>query len=96
MKAIRYQSYGDYGENRLVDLPRPPLRDGDVLVAMRAVGVNPLDNTFRSGHFYLATPQNLPAARAVLARGQGQAVRQAMALNDAEPMGPLRSSRDAT
>jgi NADPH2:quinone reductase len=27
---------------------------------MRTVGVNPLDNTFRSGHHYAATPENLP------------------------------------
>src|SRR5262245_4759425 len=27
---------------------------------MRTVGINPLDNTFRSGHIYLATPENLP------------------------------------
>ena len=60
MKAIQYQAYGDYGENRLVDLPRPQLQAGEVLVEMRTVGVNPLDNTFRSGHIYLATPQNLP------------------------------------
>jgi len=52
MKAIQYQ-------NRLVDLPQPALRDGEVLVAMRTVGINPLDNTFRSGHFYGATPENL-------------------------------------
>lgn len=60
MKAIQYQSYGGYSENRLVDLPRPQLRDGEVLVEMRAVGINPLDNTFRSGHYYAATPENLP------------------------------------
>lgn len=60
MKAIQYQAYGDYSENRLVDLPRPLLHDGEVLVEMRTVGVNPLDNTFRAGHIYLATPQNLP------------------------------------
>jgi NADPH:quinone reductase len=60
MKAIQYRSYGDYGENRLVDLPEPPLKDGEVLVAMRTVGINPLDNTFRSGHYYGATPENLP------------------------------------
>jgi len=60
MKAIQYRSYGDYSENRLVDLPQPVLRDGEVLVAMRTVGINPLDNTFRSGHFYGATPENLP------------------------------------
>src|SRR5262249_36561439 len=60
MKAIQYRSYGDYSENRLVDLPQPALRDGEVLVAMRTVGINPLDNTFRSGHYYGATPENLP------------------------------------
>ncbi|MEJ1968649.1 MAG: zinc-binding alcohol dehydrogenase family protein [Rhizomicrobium sp.] len=60
MKAVQYQAYGDYGENRLVDLPRPELREGEVLVEMRAVGVNPLDNTFRSGHIFFAVPQNLP------------------------------------
>ena len=60
MKAIQYQAYGGYSENRLVDLPRPQLHDGEVLVEMRTVGVNPLDNTFRAGHIYLATPQNLP------------------------------------
>ena len=49
-----------YSENRLVDLPQSALRDGEVLVAMRTVGINPLDNTFRSGHFYAATPENLP------------------------------------
>jgi NADPH:quinone reductase len=60
MKAIQYRSYGDYSENRLVELPRPQLQEGEVLVQMRTVGVNPLDNTFHSGHIYLATPQNLP------------------------------------
>jgi NADPH:quinone reductase-like Zn-dependent oxidoreductase len=60
MKAIQYRSYGDYSENRLVELPQPSLNDGEVLVAMRTVGINPLDNTFRSGHYYGATPENLP------------------------------------
>jgi NADPH:quinone reductase-like Zn-dependent oxidoreductase len=60
MKAIQYQAYGDYQENRLVDLELPQLKDGEVLVQMRTVGINPLDNTFRSGHIYLATPDKLP------------------------------------
>ena len=60
MKTIQYQSYGGYSENRLVDLPEPSLKDGEVLVAMQTVGINPLDNTFRSGNYYGATPENLP------------------------------------
>lgn len=60
MKAIQYRAYGDYQENRVVDVDRPRPKDGEVLVEMRAVGVNPLDNTFRSGHIYMSTPENLP------------------------------------
>jgi NADPH:quinone reductase-like Zn-dependent oxidoreductase len=60
VKAIQYRTYGGYQENRLVDLERTRLKEGEVLVEMRTVGINPLDNTFRSGHIYLATPENLP------------------------------------
>jgi NADPH:quinone reductase-like Zn-dependent oxidoreductase len=60
MKAIQYRAYGDYAENRLADIPPPLPVDGQVLVQMRTVGVNTLDNTFRSGRFYAATPENLP------------------------------------
>jgi NADPH:quinone reductase-like Zn-dependent oxidoreductase len=60
MKAIQYRAYGGYQENRVVDVDRPRPKDGEVLVEMRAVGVNPLDNTFRSGHIYMSTPDNLP------------------------------------
>ncbi|RDK08386.1 quinone oxidoreductase family protein [Cupriavidus lacunae] len=60
MKAIQYQAYGSYQENRVVDVERPQPKDGEVLVEMRAVGINPLDNTFRAGHIYFSTPDNLP------------------------------------
>ena len=60
MKAIQYLAYGDYRENQLVEVEPPQPKDGEVLVAMRAVGINPLDNTFRIGHHYASTPENLP------------------------------------
>jgi NADPH2:quinone reductase len=60
MKAIQYTAYGDYAENRLADLPAPKPAGGQALVAMRTVGINPLDNTFRSGRHYAATAENLP------------------------------------
>jgi NADPH:quinone reductase len=60
MKAIQYQAYGSYEENRLVEVDRRPKpKDGEVLVKMSTVGINPLDNTFRSRHIYLATPANV-------------------------------------
>ena len=37
MKAIQYQSYGGYGENRLVDFPQPPLKD---VTSARALHLN--------------------------------------------------------
>jgi len=60
MKAIQYLAYGGYEQNRLVDLPQPRPAEGEVLVRMRTVGVNPLDDTFRAGHIFFATPENLP------------------------------------
>ena len=60
IKAIQYRAYGGYAENRFVDLPAPAANESQVLVRMHTVGINPLDNTFRSGHHYAATPENLP------------------------------------
>ena len=63
MKAIQYRAYGDYAENRLADLPAPIPADGQVLVAMRTVGINPLDNTSAPA---ATTPQ-----RSRICRGSG-------------------------
>jgi NADPH2:quinone reductase len=60
MKAIQYRAYGGYEQNRLVDLPPPSPAAGEVLVRMRTVGVNPLDDTVRAGHIFFAIPENLP------------------------------------
>jgi NADPH:quinone reductase-like Zn-dependent oxidoreductase len=42
---------------------------GQVLVRMHTVGINLLDNTFRSGHDYAATPENLPRVGAQMGAG---------------------------
>src|SRR6201981_487529 len=60
IKAIQYRAYGGYAENRLVDISPPAANDGQIIARMRTVGINPLDTTFRSGHHYAATPENLP------------------------------------
>jgi NADPH2:quinone reductase len=60
MKAIQYLAYGGYEQNKLVDLSAPRLTEAQVLVRMRTVGVNPLDDTVRAGHIFFATPENLP------------------------------------
>jgi NADPH:quinone reductase-like Zn-dependent oxidoreductase len=60
MKAIQYRAYGGYEENRLVDLAQPYPVAGEVLVRMRTLGVNPLDDTVRAGQIFFATRENLP------------------------------------
>jgi NADPH:quinone reductase-like Zn-dependent oxidoreductase len=60
MKAIQYRAYGGYEENRLVDLAQPYPAAGEVLVRMRTLGVNPLDDTVRTGQIFFATQENLP------------------------------------
>src|SRR5258708_27152444 len=71
MKAIQYRAYGGYAENRVVDLPAPAANDSQVLVRMHTVGINPLDNTFRSGHHYAATPETMPRVGGQMGPGVG-------------------------
>ena len=54
MRAMRAEKFSGYAGLKLVDLPRPALADGKVLLRMTAVGVTPLDHTILSGHFPLA------------------------------------------
>ena len=43
MKAAVFTRYGDPGVIRITDVPRPVPEDGEVLIAVRAASVNPLD-----------------------------------------------------
>src|SRR5215831_553864 len=51
MRAMRARGFNDYGDLELVDLPKPDVADGRVLVRMTAAGVTPLDHTILSGQF---------------------------------------------
>jgi len=55
MKAMRAESFTGYGDLKLVEVPRPPLADGRVLVRVTAAGVTPLDHTILSGGYPRAT-----------------------------------------
>ncbi|MFF7298751.1 alcohol dehydrogenase catalytic domain-containing protein [Streptomyces sp. NPDC008265] len=50
MKAIAYSAYATTPEIRLVDLPQPKVAPGEVLVRVRAAGVNPVDWKIAAGH----------------------------------------------
>ena len=52
MRAMRAETFNGYKELKLVDLPKPALSDGKVLVRITAAGVTPLDQTILSGQFH--------------------------------------------
>src|SRR5258705_12809736 len=55
MGAMRADSFPGYGGLKLVDLPKPVVADGRVLVRITAAGVTPLDHTILSGDYPRAT-----------------------------------------
>jgi putative PIG3 family NAD(P)H quinone oxidoreductase len=51
MKAIRFEGAGDTDVIRLVEAPRPELRDSDLLIRVHAAGVNRSDILHRQGYY---------------------------------------------
>jgi len=61
MRAMRAEGFSGYKDLKLVDIPKPALSDGRVLVRITAAGVTPLDHTILSGGY--------PRAKAPLVLG---------------------------
>ena len=61
MRAVRAENFIGYEALKPVDLPKPGVTEGKVLLRMTAAGVTPLDHTILSGHF--------PPAKAPLVLG---------------------------
>src|ERR1700676_5404757 len=67
MRAMRAEEFSGYKGLKLVDLPKPAVTDGKVLLRITAAGVTPLDHTILSGQH--------PRAKAPLVLGgEGAAV----------------------
>jgi NADPH:quinone reductase-like Zn-dependent oxidoreductase len=60
MKAFVVDRYRKTGGVRFRDMPEPAVRENDVLVSVRAAGVNLLDCKIRNGEFKLLLPYRLP------------------------------------
>lgn len=58
MKAFIIDRYKDPG--KLAEIPEPEVRENDVLVQIRAAGVNVLDSKIRNGEFKLILPYKFP------------------------------------
>src|SRR6266403_5831883 len=56
MRAMRAETFNGYQALKLVDLPKPTVTDGKVLLRMTAAGVTPLDHTILSGQFHHSKP----------------------------------------
>jgi NADPH:quinone reductase len=52
MRAMRAETFSGYEALKLVELPKPVVTDGKVLVRITAAGVTPLDHTILTGKFH--------------------------------------------
>jgi NADPH:quinone reductase-like Zn-dependent oxidoreductase len=61
MKALTFKRYGKSPEIGFADVPRPTLKDNELLVQVHAASVNPIDNMIPTGLFKAVLPFQLPA-----------------------------------
>jgi NADPH2:quinone reductase len=64
MRAMSAAGFNGYEDLKLIDLPKPQVSEGKVLVRMTAAGATPLDHTILSGQYHGAkAPLKLPRFR---------------------------------
>ncbi len=61
MKALTFKRYGKSPEIGLTDVPRPTLKDDELLVQVHAAGLNPIDYVVPTGMFKPVLHFQLPA-----------------------------------
>lgn len=61
-RAVRFEQYGGVEVLDVVDVEPPEPGDGQMLVRVRAAGINPFESKLRSGVFQSAIPITFPAA----------------------------------
>lgn len=75
MKAIRVEEFGDPEVMRLIEVADPVASPGQVVVRVRAAGVNPVDTYIRAGEYGVKPPlpytPGMDAAGVVEAIGEG-------------------------
>lgn len=61
MQAVRFDRYGDLGVLDVVGVPRPAPGPGQVLVGVRAAGINPGEAKIREGAMHEMFPATFPS-----------------------------------
>lgn len=63
MQAVRFERYGDVDVLEVVDVPRPTPGPGEVLVRIRAAGINPGEAKIREGAMHAMFPATFPSGQ---------------------------------
>ncbi len=62
-KAVRFDQYGDVDVLKVVDVPRPVPGPGQVLVQVKAAGINPGEAKIREGLLHARWPATFPSGQ---------------------------------
>jgi NADPH:quinone reductase-like Zn-dependent oxidoreductase len=62
-KAVRFEQYGGIEVLKVVEVPRPVPGEGEVLVRVRAAGINPGEAAIRSGALHSRWPATFPSGQ---------------------------------
>ncbi len=62
-RAVQFDSYGDIDVLHVADVPVPVPTDGEVVVEVRAAGINPGEAAIRQGLFDAMTPGTFPSGQ---------------------------------
>jgi NADPH:quinone reductase-like Zn-dependent oxidoreductase len=63
MKAVRFDEYGGVGVLKVVDVPKPGPGPGQVLVQVKAAGINPGEAKIREGLLHARWPATFPSGQ---------------------------------
>ena len=63
MKAVRFDEYGGVDVLKVVDVPKPAPRPGQVLVQVKAAGINPGEAKIREGLLHARWPATFPSGQ---------------------------------
>ena len=63
MKAVRFDEYGEVDVLKVVDVPKPTPGPGQVLVQVKAAGINPGEAKIRAGLLHARWPATFPSGQ---------------------------------